>query len=194
MEYNNIVDKILSEEPTLSQKEFANELSFTESYVSKLRNGKSPISQNVKERIFEKYPKFRESISHEIKDEAVTFYEYFEAIFQEIIATPKNRNKDEKYLRLKMNKNLYDFFIKVNMAKEFKEQGSQCFEEEFDKFKEKYLESPKDYQDYILLPCNTLFEIIEDSERTRKTVEECLNLSYNIEDYLDDSESGEKEN
>lgn len=191
MKYRNVVDRIISEQG-ISQEEFATELGYQSSYISKLRNGKVPISKDVKEKILETYPMYRENEQGEVRDEAQILYGYFKKIFQEICATPKNKNKHEKYLRLKMNKNLYDFFVKTALVKELKEQGSQCFEEEFIKCKKQYLASPKEYQDYILLPCNALFEIIEEDKRKRKSLEECLNLSEDIEDYIDVSEDIKK--
>lgn len=182
-------------ETGLNQKEFAIQTNYSESYISKMANGKSPFTKDVKQKIHDIFGYSIESMSDDAdkpKDEAITFKEYFEKIFKNITATPKNKNKDKKYLCLRMNKHLYDFFINIDLAKERKEQGGLCFEEEFNKFREIYLQNKKDYQNYILIPCNEIPELIEEEERRRKCIQEILDISTDITDYCDDNCRPEK--
>lgn len=193
MQKDTILRKIINK-TGLNQKQFADKINYSESHISKIVNGKCPLTKEVKQRINEIFEYSIESMSDDAdspKDEVVTFYEYFEAIFEEITATPKNKNKDKKYLSLCMNKHLYDFFLNIDSAREREEAGGLCFEEEFDKFRKIYLENKKDYQNYILIPCNDMPELIEEKVRKRRHLDEVLELSDDINDYLDDDSKPE---
>jgi len=163
--------KKMIDELSLTQNEFAERLIYSESYISKIVNGKSPLTKPVKEAIYKEF-KYDIDKSNEIKDEAVIFYEYFEEIFKEIDTVEANKRfndeERENFLYLKMNKHLYDFFVNVNLVKKLKKYDTSYFESEFDKFRKEYRNNKDECQEYLLIPCKSAYEIVGDVKQKEK--------------------------
>lgn len=195
MKNDTILRQIINE-LGLTQKDFATAINYSESYISKILNGKQPFTQDVKKAIHKKFNYSLESMSDEsncLKNAAVIAYECSEKIFIETDVIIKNEYDPEKLLCVTARKSLIEFLLNVVLAKKLKEQGSQCFEEEFDKFSKCYLESLKmneDCEKYVLIPYKEAPKLIEDYFKKVETLENLtLLLKENRADKLDAPEN-----
>lgn len=190
----NSLKKII-DDFNLTQSQLAKKLGYSESHINKIIKGKSPLTKSVKDSIYKEF-KYDIDKSNEPKDEAVIFYEYFEEIFKEIdtVEANSNSNDDERdnFLFLKMNKHLYDFFINVNSVKKLKEYDTSYFEAEFDKFRKEYRNSKEEFQEYLLIPCKSAYEIVGHVKQKEKILLDKIDSDI-LAGYCEDLEKMKKE-
>lgn len=82
----------------------------------------------------------------------------------------------QKFLYLSFDSDFYNFLLEIGHAEILQEKGMQSYEEEEKKIKRKYNESQKSTQEYVLLPKNSLMEIVSDVRKDTKLLTELLNL------------------
>lgn len=96
-----------------------------------------------------------------------------------IIRTPRNidtPSHEGKYLTFTLDANFYNFLLDIDFAKLMRLKGLHSYDAELQKYKMNYNESQEaNYIDYILIPSNTLWEIIENEKEKRRILDECLN-------------------
>lgn len=192
---NNVVNKLMQEKKFSTLSELSNCLSMatdppkdiSENSLSKYCNSTKQIPKDILSLFHDLYqvnPDYIRGNSDNMFDEAEIKY----AKFQDLVYDWNIVEYEDKqrFLYLSFDSDFYNFLLEKGSAEILQEKGFLSFEEEEEKIKKKYNESKKDIQEYVLLPKNSLMEIVTDVHKAAKYLTDLLDF-LSLEPYLDDT-------
>lgn len=182
---SQVLEKLtLSQQDILRALEKEKNITIDKANFSKIVNGKRKITEEIENALSELYginPAFLEGKSNDMFLINQLSFQTFAQIFKEWKITEyddPNEEQCKQYLHLTMDKNLYDFLINFDKVNLLKEHGMECFNQEISKYKENFLQSGPQYEEYVLIPRNQFMQIpiVGIREHTRKKLQEILDL------------------
>ncbi len=129
------------------------------------------------EEIYNVNPKYFDGITDSIFDDAKVDFITFGKIFKGW-TTVRKEDRNESYIFLKMDANLYDFLSEYDFVSNLEKNEQINVEAEYQILKDTYNNSDKsDLQEYVLIPRNVFNEIVDDEKKKKKFFDEVLDLS-----------------
>lgn len=85
------------------------------------------------------------------------------------------KSKNDSYLYVKMDENFYNFLIELDDYRKIEEKGIIKINEEISNLKKIYSGKPN-IKEYVILPRNNFFEIVNDTVSKSKHLKELINF------------------
>lgn len=174
----NRLDEVLKElkKRGIKQRELCEKANLDYSAISHYKSGKIKyIPDKFLETLYKYYgvnPAYIRLESKEMFDDKGEKYSHFEKVVEEWETV---KSKDDKYLYLKMDKNFYDFLIEYDRYRKVAGEGIST-EDKIADLKTLY-EGDPDIEEFVVLPRNIFFEIVGDTKKAEKSLEEIVDFS-----------------
>lgn len=181
--FGKVIDYIKGKKD-MSQNAIALDIDVSESSISKYRTGNTFIPQYVLVKLSEKFginPKFVRLESDYICRPNSIMLNSLEEIVDSWNTIEKG---NKKYLHLVLDRNFYNFLLRVDMARLYSEETLSSFEEEVKKLDDIHTSKPQ-LEEFVLIPRNNFIEIIQEFTTNRKKFAEIIDLSEH-ENYAKD--------
>lgn len=162
------------------QKTICIQTDITETALCSYKNGKIKyIPNEFLENLHERYginPDYIRLKSKEMLDDKGEKYSHFEKVVDswETATKRADNGEEKKYLYLKMDKNFYDFLIEYDTYRKAEDEGIPIGK--IKELKAMYEGTP-DIHEFVVLPKNTLFDIVSDTVEKDKKIEKLINFS-----------------
>jgi len=180
----NRLKKVLKylKEQGFSQAEIAKHSCYDETQIAHYKSGKIKNIPNQfltelheKYNINPQYIRLESNIMLDILGMKLINFEKFVDSWDTVIENNSDDSTQKKYLHFKMDKNFYDFLLNVDSLHLYNEDGILDFPEELENLKELFSGEPQ-LEEFVLLPKNVMYEIVEVAKRERKKFDEVIDI------------------
>lgn len=178
-------------------------ISIDSSRMSDFINGKRALTDSILSGLHMQYfinPQYLSGQSNDMYDIPATILNYAFSFAREIsvIENPnrkieyqnendsidsivQNETRNERYLHITMDKKYYNYLINYDLLEQASEKGIFEKEKIISCIKELYKKGEHEMEEYVLLPRNTMIEIVRDYISKRKCFQELIDM----EGYID---------
>lgn len=181
--FGKVIDYI-KEKKDKSQNAIALDIDVSESSISKYRTGNTSIPQYVLDKLSEKFginPKFVRLESDYICRPNSIMLNSLEEIVDSWNTVEKG---NKKYLHLVLDRNFYNFLLRVDITRLYSDETLSSFEEEVKRLDDIHTSKPQ-LEEFVLIPRNNFIEILQETTLERKQLIELIDFSEHV-NYIED--------